>query len=321
MEETSELRPMEFGEILGKGWELTRRTMSTAGLISIVYALIVCLVLWWFMGDIMRLMEFSIAHSGGGMRRFSDFPVSLFMIYPLSALNMLVTYFLIAVTLIASWEAINDNDVMLGTVTRRAVARPMWYLLLQNLAFGAVLGVAYVILLIVGMLLALATKGLALIVMIPVIVVVVLAVVVAITFAPYEVVVNGRGPIKSLQASYNLVRGNWGRVIGIHVVLGILGAIVVGIAAIPMMAQFFTFINEAVHNMPAEGRSDPAQTAAAMREFIRAFPSWTIPLIVLAGSLFTLFQRNVLMAAFVDLRARRGDFTGTADDADLGFAE
>ncbi|HVZ40147.1 MAG TPA: hypothetical protein VHI13_12790 [Candidatus Kapabacteria bacterium] len=217
---------MEFGELFGKGLDFVRRTMSTAGLIAIGYAVVMCLLTWWFFGDIGRMMVEMMQQAEAGTRSAPHFPSSILIVYPFQIVSGLVAYFIAAVTLIASWEAANDRDVSLGQVSRSALARPMWYMFLQNLALGFVLGFAIMIIMFVTVLFAVITKGVALVILVPLIAVGVLAVAVALVFAPYEIVANGRGPIKSMKVSYELVRSNWGRVAGVFLVLGLISTMV-----------------------------------------------------------------------------------------------
>ncbi|MBS1911809.1 MAG: hypothetical protein JST22_07470 [Bacteroidetes bacterium] len=320
MEYGSDLHPMEFGELFGKGLDFVRRTMPTAGLISIGYAIVMCLITWWFLGDIGRMMLEAMQQAEVGARSAPHFPTSLLIVYPFQIVSGLVAYFIAAVTLIASWEVANDRDVTLGQVSRSALARPMWYMFLQNLALGFALGFAIMIVMFVTILFAVVTKGVALVVLVPLIALGGLAVAVALAFAPYEIVANGRGPLKSMKMSYELVRSNWGRVTGVLLVLVLISVVIFGVVAIPAIGPITAFVREIIANVPSEGEASRDAVMQIMRDFFNTFPFWLIPVYTLLGSVLTLYQRNVLMATYIDLRARRGDFN-TYEDEGLGMGE
>ncbi|HVZ40148.1 MAG TPA: hypothetical protein VHI13_12795 [Candidatus Kapabacteria bacterium] len=67
-------------------------------------------------------------------------------------------------------------------------------------------------------------------------------------------------------------------------------------------------------NLPSEGEASREVVIQIVRDFFNTFPFWLIPVYTLLGSVLTLYQRNVLMAAYIDLRARRGDFNAHEDE-------
>lgn len=323
MTDSSNLRPLEFGELFGRGFELTRRTFSSAGVISIILYVLIGVVagllfksVFTSLGDVIAGAELTrndeAAASAVAMNMLSAFAGFI----PLALFALFAYPFMITACTTAGWEATNDNDISIGELISRSIGRPMWHIVAQYvLLFVAYLVLSFALSLIMGLFVAILGEGGGRLVSFAFLVGMVYLGV-CLSMASHKIVIEGRGPIKSLGASFALVKGNWWRVAGVFIIL-IIGyyALTVVIALVfagSMMSALVDFAS-----LAESARGNPSATASLFANFASVFPLWIFVVFGALGGAFALVMTNMLTAIYTDLRARRGEFQETDDELDM----
>lgn len=320
-------RHLQFGEILGEGWTLTKRTAPTAGLLLFVIYMPLMLAVG-FMAESMINGFASIAilqrmeMEGGevdpdtAMNMMMPFFRLMFIIVPMSLVYQLLQPFGQTAATLASWEAINDRDLGFGEMLRRTFNRSFWYVVAQGLLIGVVAAIASGALMFVALLVGLATFGIGALVVYVAYYVAMIYAMVAIVFRIHLIVVEGRGPWQGLIASINLTKNSWWRVFGILLAIGA----VTGILVIPiLLPQIFSLVSSisTLPTPPPQGENDPEFLLAVAAMLDDAISPWTFAAFGLLIPAVNLFIINVLTTLYTDLRTRRGDFAEDLGEDDL----
>jgi len=302
--------PAPLGSVLSRGWELSRRTLPTSGLLFLVIIVPMTVLTGLAAKSLfLGIMEIVRTQGGGTMDEeamINHMMVPLLGSYMAIIMLSLLYQFLLPYTstasIIAGWSAVNDDrDLSLGDILRRALRRPFWYILAQGILVGVIIGVANFISSMLGLLLGLATAGIGAFVVQIAFIIALIYYVVATTFSKHEIVVNDRGPMKSLLASIELVKGNWGRIFGIMA----LATIATSICYLPVIIPILLDVIRAFGVIS----SNPDDTALIAGELLPAFSLAFSPLVLLYAGLVTaaamhLFT-NILTVLYADLRGNR----------------
>ncbi|MDB5034170.1 MAG: hypothetical protein JWQ98_1411 [Chlorobi bacterium] len=317
--------PMSFGEIFGMGWRLTFRTLRTAGLLLVLIYLPVMLMMGLSLHNLFATLgTLDITRS-----RFADSPDfnalvmnlmgTFLLLIPLIIILQLAIPYSQCVTVMAGWEEANGRDMGLGEMLRRSLKRPFWHILLQGLIVSAIAGMAMPVCMMILALISAVLRQVSGVFAVLVIFLGGLAMMVALIYfavaiglGKQEVVAEDRGPWKGLIASIALVRPYWFRAFGVGLVLGIILMFLYMIFSIPAAIHFAGFVAD----LGQVDRNDPRVAREIFSHMGSLISPWLFLPIGLMGVFMTLFSTNVSTALYIDLRARRGDFSD-GDDFDL----
>ncbi len=307
------MTPAPLGSVLARGWELSRRTLPTSGLLFLVI-IVPMTVLTGFVAKTLMLgiMELVRTQGAGTMdeqaveQMMGQMMVPLLGSYMAIIMLSLLYQFLLpyatTASIIAGWSAVNDDeDLTLGDILRRAIRRPFWYILAQGILVGVIIGVANFISSMLGLLLGLATAGIGAFVVQIAFMGALVYYIIATIFSKHEIVVNDRGPMKSLLASIELVKGSWGRIFGLMALVTAAVAICylpIGIPILLDVIKAFGVIS-----------SNPDDTALMAGELLSAFSLAFSPLTLIYVGLVTaasmhLFT-NITTVLYADLSGSR----------------
>lgn len=322
MDPLNPLRPMEFGEILATGWRLTRRTIPTAGLLTLIISVGLALLMVPFLREFMLgisniildpAMHVAEPDPDVIMRHIMPMMGSMIVFGLVAFLAFFLALFTQTATTIASWDAMNDEETSLGDLIKRSLRRPYWYVLAQAVIMYAFVSLANIVVAIVGTILAAVTMGIGYILLQFVYQVALIYFVIATIFRIHQVVIGDRGPWQGMIASIALVKDNWWRTFGVMFVI----VVILSIILIPVMLPIFIpMIGEFMQlaEMSQGQEPDPAAVATAFTNIANSISPFWIVLVAIVSSAMTLLTINTITAMYVDLRARRGDFLTDEDD-------
>jgi hypothetical protein len=113
--------------------------------------------------------------------------------------------------------------------------------------------------------------------------------------APAAVVIEELGAVDGLRRSWQLTRGNWWRILGITLVVGIMVGVISQVVMIPvsLLSAFFTGV------VSPHGGPEQAVTAAVALGVATAIIS------ALVGAVAYAFQTSVMALLYLDLRMRK----------------
>lgn len=113
--------------------------------------------------------------------------------------------------------------------------------------------------------------------------------------APAAVVIEELGAVDGLRRSWHLTRGNWWRILGITLVVGIMVGVIAQVVMIPisLLSAFFTGV------VSPHGGPEQAVTAAVALGVATAIIS------ALVGAVGYAFQTSVMALLYLDLRMRK----------------
>lgn len=113
--------------------------------------------------------------------------------------------------------------------------------------------------------------------------------------APAAVVIEELGALDGLRRSWQLTRGNWWRILGITLVVGIMVGVIAQVVMIPisLLSTFFTGV------VSPHGGPEQAVTAAVALGIATAIVS------ALVGAVGYAFQTSVMALLYLDLRMRK----------------
>ena len=311
------LRHREFGEILGEAWELTKRTVPTAGLLLLLIYMPLMLAVAFLTDSIISgfsgiaalqkiEMEGGTVDPDMAMGLMMPFFRMMFVIAPMSLLYQLLQPFGQTAATLVSWETLTGNDLSFGEMIRRTFNRSFWYVVAQGFVLGAVVALSSGALGFLALIAGIATFGIGALVVYMGYYVLIIYAMVAIAFRIHLIVVEGRGPWQGLIASIALVKNSWWRVFGVLFVIGVITAILVMPVLIPQIISLVSSLSTLPP--PRQGENDPEFLMALSTLLGQALSPWTFVAFGLIIPAIHLFSINALTLLYTDLRARRGDF-------------
>jgi hypothetical protein len=322
MEELAQFRPLQFGEILGTGWRLTRRTAPTAGVLVLITLIPLGIITGAIIHGVLRgvgdiindpAMHVRNPDSQIVMRHLMPMFLSFLFIIPLGIVAAMLGMLGQTAITIASWEEINGRTIGFGEMLRRSFKRPYWYGLAQiAIMYGIQIGANFVMT-IAALILGFVTFGIGAIVIYVAYLLGIIYFYLATAFRMHTIVAEECDPWKGLVSSYNLVKNNWWHTFAPMLLLMAVYYLLLIPILLPGILPFIRFI-AAMSQYPRGTPPDPADVAALMTSLGNVFSPWTLGALAIVGAIVMLLIVNTLTALYVDLRARRGDFTQGDDE-------
>ncbi len=324
MNETSPIRPMEFGELFGTAMTLTRRTLSNAGVLVFAVQILVVLAVAVLFRDVVELIgsmlqnpEFQNRSESSDLaaRQMLDFILLYFKFIPVIFVASILNILLVVACIKASWMALNEEEIRIGDLIKRSFTKHFWYIIAQNFLVGLIAGAGMMAASLLGTLLGVVTMGIGTVIVMLAIYGAYIYFTVCIMLAPHEIVIRDRGPWKSLRASYELVKPRWWQAFGVTVVFSVAVGVVVAVAAVPAVMSLLPVLSE-FNQFKGDSNPDPRVVGEVLQHVADSFPMWVFAVFAIISALSTLAWSNLRTALFVDLRARRELDGNVLDDAD-----
>jgi hypothetical protein len=317
---------MRFGEVLGTGWRLTMRTLSSAGVLVIV----TCLAIAVASVPILRGMLQAVAGVVSDSEFYSENPdpqvlanhmephagefTSFFMLATLSSLILL---FLWVAATHASWGAMSEERPRFGEMISATFRRSYWYALAQSIILVMISVMLSGAITLLGAALVTSAGDTGSIILELIFRVALIYLTVLLIFRVHQIVIADRGPWHGMIASIALVKNNWWRTFGVLLVVGLLFAIL----SIPFIVMMFVPATSAVETMGHAmngDRPDPIVVKMIFTTLADTLSPLYIGALGLVAGISLLLFVNTVTALYVDLRARRGDFLDDEDETATG---
>jgi hypothetical protein len=299
--------PVGIGRVFSRGWDLAIRTLPNAGALIIAVYLPMIVIL----GMLVRNIFFTLGEAMRNPGAFNEndpqavthmmLPLigSYFSIWLVSLLFQFLIPYVSTAAIMANWDEANDREATISDLLRRAIRRPFWYILVQGILMGVIVGGAYAILMLVGVVLGMVTHGIGFVIAPLALMVGLVYYGVATCVARHEIIAADRGPWKSLISSINLVKGNWGRAfVVMAVVMGITYLLLLPIS-IPIILK----VIDVIPTLQDYPKDDPRAVAQFFGVFSGLFSPWLMAVIGILSAAGTHFFTSVLTALYVELRA------------------
>jgi hypothetical protein len=293
------LRPLMFGEIIDGSFQTIRRNArAMLGAALLAQSLAVVLTAVFTAGSVVSAD--SLEYWAEGLTE-QDMVTAGFAFLAAVLLVSVLTIFLSAVL-----QGAMVVPVARSVLNRTTGFRQMWALArsragaLIRLAFLMVLGWLLGAALLVGLAVAVvaAMGGMGALILIPLGLgglALSVWIYVKVLVAPAAVVIEELGAVDALRRSWQLTRGNWWRVLGITLVVGIMVGIIAQVVTIPvsLLPAFYTSV------VSPHGGPDQAVAAAVAISVVTAIVT------ALVGGVGYAFQTAVMALLYLDLRMRK----------------
>lgn len=321
MNENSPIRPMEFGELFGTAMTLTRRTLSNAGVLVFAVQILVVLAVAVIFRDVVALigsmMQNPEFQSGSGSnelatRQMLNFVLIYLKFIPVVFVASILNILLTVVCIKASWMALNEEEIRIGDLIKRAFTKHFWYIIAQNFLVLLIALAGMMAASLLGTLFGVVTMGIGTVIVMLAFYGACIYYSICIMLAPHEIVIRDRGPWKSLRASYDLVKPRWWQAFGASLLLSMLVGVITSMATVPAFVAMLPAFSE-FKQFQGDPHPDPRAVGEVLQHVADSFPMWVFAVYALIGSLSTLAWVNLRTAMFADLRGRR-ELDGNALD-------
>lgn len=294
------LRPLMFGEILDGSFQTIRRNakaMLGASLLAQSLAAVLTAILTALS---VTTSAASLETWAAGLNQQELVPVML------GFAGGILLFGVLTVFISAVLQGAMVVPVARSVLSRRTGFRQMWRLArsrawaLVRLASLLLAGVMLTVLLfaVLAVLLISTVGGIGALVLIPLGIALFALwtwIYVKVMVAPAAVVIEELGALDGLRRSWQLTRGNWWRILGITLVVGIMVGVIAQVVMIPisLLSTFFTGV------VSPHGGPEQAVTAAVALGIATAIVS------ALVGAVGYAFQTSVMALLYLDLRMRK----------------
>ncbi|MCC7437969.1 MAG: hypothetical protein IT211_05675 [Armatimonadetes bacterium] len=318
--------PLDLGDIFDKTVKLigktAKRNVVVAAIIVLPLTIVVALIGSSIMQDFAATMLVSAQMTEAGRTLSESEARTIGMAF----LNLLPMFFGVgALFMIGTTAAesaiirINCSEVDGGDITWRealntAFGGAMWRLIGQRILFVLALFGAYVATVLTGVI-----SPYLLILSIPGLIAACVWLWTRWFFAPQAIVNEENGVVDSFGRSADLVKGQFGRVLGIGILLAIITSIAISIVTTPIqmvaMSGFWSGYMDIVTNMGTQGNE--AERLRAIASMLSGMGPGIGVSIGLQTILTLMVQSSYQVVMYYDACARRGELVEAEDDAPL----
>lgn len=314
MTTSSNLRPMEFGEVYTRAFGLLGRIGGVA-----LLALVLCIGSGYLMNVVgLDAQESQLAmldELGQGGGEPSQAAAGAAMMAGIMALGVMIVYigvvvFASVMLMMAAWEALNDRPASPGELLGHVLRRAYWAVLVQCIIVGVILVLYALLLVLIGTIAGAGDQKVLTVVML-VGVAPLLYPLMLVAFAPYRTAIDGRGPWQGIIASIALVKGQWMRAFALFAVA------LIALIAVNILVSSLADLPRMGFNIGAPG--DYREQARMLREMIANQTPMKLLVGAVMQSVGSVIMTVIVLVIYADLRARRGEFDEVAgeDGADL----